>query len=178
MMKNAQSILALWASATAVMLFGCGRGSDNSTSTITMGKYDMAIRSGISGKGYAGEFNRLFSKPENIISYYSGTLGTSQWTSQIGLHGRYVVRMTCPITLDSERTNIVSEGTPEFYIFELKKIEVGEGGAISCQINQVPFSPQTWKQLVLANGDFSAAGIKLETNQPVANFDSSWRRFK
>jgi len=148
---------------------------------VGMMKYDMAVNSAISGKGYAGEFNRLFPGSNNTISYYDGTVGTTRWTSSIGLHGRYVLCITFLITLDSERTKVVSEGTPEFYFYELPQItDLGEG-RYDIQINQFPretLSLQTWKKLVSANGNFADVGIVLEINNLVANFESAWRKFK
>lgn len=39
------------------------------------------------------------------------------------------------------------------------------------------FSKAEWQRLVEAKGDLSVLGVRSETNKPVENFDSVWRRF-
>jgi hypothetical protein len=175
---NARLKNALWVIAMSLYLCGCDRMVNQ-----TGGKmgYNLAVNSAISGNGYAGEFNRVFPDSKNTISYYDGTVGPTRWTSSIGLYGRYVLCVTFPITLDFERTNVVSEGVPEFYLYELPKITDQGGGSYYLEINQFPretFTLETWKRLVLANGIFADVGIVLETNKPIANFASAWRTFR
>jgi hypothetical protein len=144
----------------------------------TMKNYELAVRSGINGKLYPGEFNRLFPGSVNNISYYTGIAGPCSWTSQIGLHNRYVFRMQHTIELDSTRTNIVSTGAPTFYLYELPKLILQKNASYGGQVNQIrTFSADSWRRLVDAKGDFGVLGIVLKTNEPVENFDAAWRRF-
>src|SRR5688572_24499156 len=57
------------------------------------------------------EFDRLFQRPAHSISYYTGTHGPTTWNSKVKLHGRYVLTMQFPISLNTfGRNRVVSHG--------------------------------------------------------------------
>jgi hypothetical protein len=162
-------------------MLGCGNHADPSTVYVNKMKYDMIIASEIDGSGHAAEFNHMFPKAKNTISYFNGEAGPSKWTSSIGLYGRYVLAMTFPIVLDSNKVKVVSEGAPEFFLYELAEITDEGGGRYYLHANQLPTDSVTlekWQTLVATKGNFSAAGISLVTNNPVSNFESAWRTFR
>lgn len=140
--------------------------------------YNAAIESGVRGQSFPGQFNRLFPGARNVISYYTGVVGPSTWTSSIGLHDRYVFRMHLSVQFDEPRTNILSYGAPTFYLYELPKITVKPNENPYITINQIAnFSADSWALLLKAKGDFRVLGIALQTNNPVEGFEPNWRAF-
>jgi hypothetical protein len=184
LIKSAAIILALafCASCTKSPPSGAPDSSTGLPSESTIKKlksgYDQAIQSRIDRTLHPGEFNRMFPGSDNGISYYTGLVGPSSWTSQIGLHDRYVFKMNHPIEMNSAKTAIVATGEPTFYLYELTKIALKPNGTFGVTINQMrTFSAHDWRRLVAAKGDFGVLGIVLNTNNPVANFEAAWRKF-
>jgi hypothetical protein len=141
-----------------------------------MSKYDAAIQSGVRGTSYPGQFNRLFPGANNVISYYTGIIGPSTWTSSIGLYGRYVLSLHLSIEFDDSRTKIVSYGPPTFVLDEYPKIDMKPNENPYIHINRITtFSEDSWARLVDAKGDFRVLGLTLETNNPVEGFEANWR---
>jgi hypothetical protein len=166
--------------AGLLLLFGCKRSVESLNTPLikTMNNYDLAIQSGVRGSMYPREFNRLFPNAINVISYYTGEIGPPTWTSSIGLYNRYVFKLRLSIELDSARTNIISTGPPTFYLYEIPKIDVRPNAEPYIHLQQLgEFSADAWRRLVEANGDFSALGVVLQTNNPVQDFEDNWRRF-
>jgi hypothetical protein len=144
-----------------------------------MKDYDAAIQSGVSGQSYPGQFNKLFPGAKNTISYYTGVVGPSSWTSSIGLHGRYVFAMNLSIAFDKTRTKIVSYGSPTFYLYEIPKIDQKPNENPYLHVNQMTtFSGDSWDRLVKAKGALSILGITLKTNKPVEGFEAYWRALR
>jgi hypothetical protein len=140
-------------------LIGCGQCLDTA-----LQNHDLAIKSGIDGESYPGEFNR--------------ELGPTSWVSTVGLYGRYVLRMQVPIELNHKRDKIVSVGTPKFYLYEFTNIAPRGNDAYSIETRQMDtFSADKWHRLVAAKGDFGALGMLLETNKPLGGFESAFRTF-
>ena len=138
--------------------------------------YDGTVKSAINGSSYPGEFNRLFPGADNRISYYTGAVGPTAWTSSIGLFRRYILKMHLSITLDNARTTVISNGPPTFYLYELPQITRAKNGNPYIAINQLAtFSADGWEQLMESKGDFRVLGFNLETNKPVDGFEDNWR---
>ena len=81
-------------------LSGCGSNSlPVSQKEIDKAKsnYDTAVKSGVNGDLYPGQFNRLFPGAANGISYNLVGAGPRSGWSKAPLHGRYILQMIVPI---------------------------------------------------------------------------------
>jgi hypothetical protein len=142
-----------------------------------MDDYKLAVISALNGNGYPAEFNRLYPGASNIISYFTGAIGQPAWTSSIGLHDRYVLKMHHIIEFGKARTNIVSSGSPMFYLYEVPSITPRTNGGFNYQMRDIAtFGLNGWRRLVESKGDFSILGITLETNKPVEHFQEAWSK--
>ena len=142
--------------------------------------YQAALNDATNSIPYAVEFARLFPGAMNGISYYTGAVGDPRWFSKIGLHGRYLLRIILPIKLSADRRSIVSMGDPLIIdLTELSTPILNANGTRTFSVRRVAqLSPEDWKRLTAANGDFTALGIRLETNgPPVEGFDEAWGKF-
>jgi hypothetical protein len=172
-----QLLAAAFILGGVILFSSCEQPVDEASVITAMKNYNLAIQSGVHGSSYCGEFNRLFPGAQNLISYYSGAVGPSSWSSAAGLYGRYVLKMVLAIQLDAARTNIVSTGSPTFYLYEFEKVTFRADGAPIIEGRQMTtFSADGWRHLVEAKGDFGSLGIMLETNKPVQGFEDAWRR--
>jgi hypothetical protein len=183
---NNRHLLFTLASASLLLVPSCKRNPDiamkqNADEVRGAQKnYDRAIQSGIRDWPYPREFNKLFPKALNVISYYSGLAGEPRWSSVIGLSNRYVLRQVLPMKLDATRTTIVSMGIPEtIRLAELLNPKTNANGSVTYGVKMIAtLSPEDWRRLVEAKGDFNALGIKLENKQPpLEGFEHAWRDF-
>jgi hypothetical protein len=155
---------------------GCKQSATEALGNYMMAGYNAAIQSGVDGPSYPGQFNRLFPGSQNIISYYTGVVGPSAWTSSIGLHGRYVFKVHLEVGFDETRTKIVSYGPPTFYLYELTKIDVKTNqNPVISNTMVTTFDGNSWARFVQAKCDFSVLGITLQTNNPVEHFEEYWK---
>ncbi len=150
----------------------------NETTRANLSDYDLVIQSGVHGDSYPGEFNRVFPNAVNGISYFTGVVGDPQWNSKASLYRRYVLKMQLNIKLDSTRTKIISTGPPILYLYEFTDITFRSNGTPKIQGRQLAtLSPDDWRRVFEAHGDFQALGITIETNKPVENFEQHVKKF-
>jgi len=172
--------------AVFVLMPGCAHdkydGMDFSQKTVDrlQKNYDLTIRSGIRDWPYPRDFNRMFAGTFNSISYYTGVVGDPRWNSNIGLYGKYRLRVILPIKLNDARTSIVSMGAPvDISLDEFGSPILNGNGRRAYPMKRIAsLSTNDWTRLVGANGNFGVLNIKLETNgPPVEGFEDIWPRF-
>src|SRR5712692_11939572 len=91
--------------------------------------YESAVQSGLRDLAPPREFNQLFPTAKNGISYFTGSYGPPTWRSEVGLHGRYVLKMGAGIKLNTARNKIISIKRTDYDLWEFRKITVRTNGS-------------------------------------------------
>jgi len=90
-----------------------------------------------------------------------------EWFTEAAIGGRYELTMFVPVEFDSGTGYILRvTGKPRFFLREVTRVQ-GRGVSYG---RQYEFSPEEWKNVVAADGDFSVIGLALDLNNPVAGF--------
>jgi hypothetical protein len=140
------------------------------------GGMEAAERSGRRDIPFAAEFDQLYPGTVHFISYYTGTYGPTTWHSQVGLYGRYVLSVECPITLDVTRTRVAGYGRPTFRLNEVVRAQPTAGGGWAVEYGeQRTFGAAEWGRVVAASGDFGVLGVVLRMGAPVRHFNAVWK---
>ena len=121
------------------------------------------------------EFERLF--PNYKQAHYIGEpecKGDERWEFAAGLYGQYVLHMNIDITWGPSG-RIASHSEPQFRIVEVSSVYHSQSWwnretSISYGSHH-QFNLADWKKLVNSNGDFSAIGIGLDKDRPIADFE-------
>jgi hypothetical protein len=139
--------------------------------------YNAAIRSGPSEIGPVSQFVELFPDARHSITYYTGQMGQPQWTSTVGLHGRYVLTVQTDIEFDWSRRHVKSHGPPRYILVEVRAVSLLPDGTTTIESGptQVHFGPKEWERLYRAGGDLSVLGITVVKDQSVAHFERAWQ---
>jgi len=158
--------LALLVIATCVIHAGCRSSGDIAA----------AEANGVARIAEVTEFVSLYPEARHFITYYSGTKGDPQWTSHVGIHGRYVLEMKFKIDFDTTRTQPTRISEPEFLLLEISYLETiaGGGSNIGYGMTQEKFGLDKWRELLRIKGDLSVLGIELILDKPIPNFESVW----
>jgi hypothetical protein len=174
-------VIALNFTFVGLMLLNCCNkvfAAPQTNDHTAMNNYDRTIQSGLQNCPDFKAFKDLFPGATHVISYYTGQIGPPKWTSQIGLYGRYIFRISAPIELDADRLKIQSMGPLELHFYEIEGITSNPNGTFSIQVkSDTRLSRQKWRQLLVARGNFTAVGILLETNKPLTDFANAWQKF-
>jgi hypothetical protein len=134
-----------------------------------------AERSGPAVIPFVGEFDRLYPGAVHSISYYTGTAGPPTWYSKVGLHGRYVLYVECPIEFDWTRFRITGYGKPTFWLSEVAEFApLGDGRVQITYLLHRSYELADWRKLVAAGGDLAALGIEVKKDRPLPGFDRHW----
>lgn len=136
------------------------------------------IQNGRNTVPYVQEFHALFPSANDALGSESGivaeNIGPIHWLSSVVLHGRYILTMELPITLNNNHSAIVKYGEPEFTLLELESVQLGNNGRVIEIVygeHQTTFGKDQWAEIVESKGDFSAVGFVMLENRPVDNAD-------
>jgi hypothetical protein len=123
----------------------------------------------VAGVSSVTEFHRLFPGARGTVAYSANA--RSAWTSSVGLHGRYIFGLSVAVEHD-RGWKTISGGEPIFTLFEIESVQTDSSGRVRVAYTgfQKSFGREDWARLKEGNGDFSAIGIKLTTESPVARF--------
>ena len=141
--------------------------------------HHAAMRNGPREIEPVGQFVSVFPTARHTITHYTGQMGPSAWTSEVGIHGRYVLTIHVDIEFDWTRRHIRSHSEPRYYLQEITSVTGPPGGPY--RIGREPstdrkFGREEWERLYLAGGDLSVLGVNVVTDRPVANFGEAWDR--
>ena len=125
------------------------------------------------------EFERLC--PNYRQAHYIGKpecKGDERWEFIAGLYGRYELNMDIDITWGPS-DQIASHSEPQFRIQEVYSLYHSQSWwSRETRISYGShhrFNLADWKRLVNSNGDFSAIGIELDKDHPIADFEKVYR---
>lgn len=100
---------------------------------------------------------------------------SAEWHTEAYFAGRYKLWMTVGVRVNRQSGAIDVVGSPTFVLLEIQSIqgdrEVSDREVSYRGSSQREFGADEWRQVVEANGDFSAIGITLNLNNPVPGLD-------
>jgi hypothetical protein len=132
------------------------------------GKARFAALDAVSNSApFVSEFVQLFPAAKVNYSYFA-TKDEPGFDVEVDLYERYELTMQLPVRFDSERRNVVGYGEPAFYLVEAASQKGRE--TTYNPAAQRRFGSAEWRTLVEHEGDFSAIGYTMRTNQPVPGF--------
>ena len=141
--------------------------------------YNKALKHATKTIPYAKEFATLYPGLVTSFTHYTGEYGASFFNADIGLYGRYILKMDVKVTFDKTRTKIVNYAEPEFSFVEVAKVGTAANGNLTIEYNTSSarhFGLKEWKEIVKNNGDFSVLGIKIVTDKPFPGFENFWEQ--
>jgi hypothetical protein len=116
------------------------------------------------------EFHQIW--PLAGIGVYSHQFqkGTTQIQITDVVHDRYELTLTIGIEVNPRTLTIKSYEAPLITLLEVTSVvSSAQSGQIRVSYGKhFQISPSQWQKIVQANGQFSAAGIPVQTNEPVA----------
>lgn len=136
-------------------------------------QYEKTVKSGTENVPHVSELITLF--PNGTIDHFLSSFGLDRdkpliWNTEICFAGRYILTYQVDILVNYEDSRIKSVvGEPKFSLLDISEV-LDDGFEIRIRKQHV-FDVTDWSRIVDAGGDFSAAGIKLITNTPVAGFE-------
>jgi hypothetical protein len=142
----------------------CGEGT-------SMSDYVETAQSGIKTLPWPKEMEQLFGDGDHFITHYGFSPGPKEWNSEVFFGGRYTLTLQVDVVIEG-RTVAKSISPPKFYLSEVEKVVVDNGGAGANFSGQWVLDEAQWKKLVQAKGDWSVIGIPVKTNSPVPGFEN------
>ncbi len=97
------------------------------------------------------------------------------------IHDRYQLTLTIEVKYNPKKNTITSYGTPLIDFIEIISIEGDANSQMRVKYsyeNNFKLSPDQWKNVVEAGGQFSAAGIKVKTNEPIVGIEKYQARLR
>ena len=92
---------------------------------------------------------------------------------------RYQLNMWVRIRIDRQTGQFVElVGEPTFRLLEITNVSDDGGGTSYGGLGQKLFGRADWQKVVDAGGDFSAIGLTLDQNNPVAGFEKLFTRYQ
>jgi hypothetical protein len=93
----------------------------------------------------------------------------AEWQTEALFAGRYELSMWVSVRVDRNSGRVAGVvGEPRFRLLEIE--EIRNSREVSYK-DQREFGLDQWRQVVRAQGDFSAIGIQLDRSRPVSGFD-------
>lgn len=120
---------------------------------------------------YVKQFHVMF--PKAPVYVYSDSLKAGTTRAQIEeiVFDRYLLTLTIHFEVN-RKLEVTSYAEPLITLVEITKVTGDSNGPISsdCGINY-KISPDQWRKVVGSDGQFSATGLDLKTNEPVAGIE-------
>lgn len=140
--------------------------------------HEQTVRDGVRTVPHVSEIITIFTNAptDHFITQFGFYENKPvQWHTVVYFGGRYTFAYQVDVEVDYKHNKIAKTvGKPQFYLVELDTIR--GGGSTTKQGFQ--FGESQWTKIVAAKGDFSAAGIQLNTNAPLAGFDEYVRQWR
>lgn len=120
-------------------------------------KYDDAVDSGIATIPTAREMDSL-GNCDHYISYYKD--GPQVWNSELLLAGTYRITYQCDISLNSEKSEIVSHNNDKYCVDIIDRVDNGT----EYYSTSYEFGEELWREFALGDYDPSIFTIKSPGN--------------
>lgn len=175
--KPLQHVCILFSGAlfllTMVML-PCEKGvSADDMKDVTFGDYIKTVQSGIKTLPWPKQIESLFGDADHLITDYGLHPGPRIWTTEVFFYGRYSLAAQFKVEIDYQHCQVVTNTSPpKFYLYEVESLTTNAGEIDGARIaHQWTFDEAKWAALLQAKGNWSAIGIPVKTNSPLAGFD-------
>lgn len=147
----------------AFCLVSCGPGPD----------YRATVLSGIGILPWPKQMETLFGEGDHFITHYGFDTQPKQWNTEVYFGGRYVLTLQVDVAINHKDKSVVTNTTPAtFYLTDMGIIhKMPDGSMTTRPANGWILDEEQWSRLVAAQGDWSAVGISLRSNDPVPDFD-------
>lgn len=173
--------------ATSVLVAVCCSSCDYKTwkkykaAEAISAKEKDAILHGIETIPHARQFHGLYPKAYWSISRFGGKPGDQSMRAQILLYDRHYFTLRMKVDIDPRLPKIIAHSEPSFIFEEVSVADIAHNGNYHFSYNSGnghTLTEKQWLQLVTANGDFSAIGITVITNQPLKLLRKHWNENK
>jgi hypothetical protein len=167
-------LILLWPTLVAVLasgwLTGCGWYPHYSNEIDER----KAVKSGYTQLPEARQIDELIGEADHFISGPKNTASGLEWCTDVYFGGRYELGMRVDVEVDAATSKVTRFiGRPKFYLHEVGSVDILPDGRTSVSYrSQHEFGADDWAKIVKAHGDFSAIGIQLDRDHPIANFES------
>src|SRR5688572_6183371 len=118
------------------------------------------------------EFRVLF--PDAKVGVYTKRFKTGTTSSQLTdvVYDRYELTLSCGFEVNPKTLDIISYETPTILLVEISSVEGSvEGPLKTTYATNYRISQKQWDKIVASGGQFSAAGVDVRTNEPVAGIE-------
>ena len=146
-----------------------------------MANHKQAVLDGLKSVPHVSEIITIFSNAptDHFITDFSLYKDKPvKWNTEVFFGGRYIFTYQVDVMVNYGNNKILKTvSQPKFFLSELSSVRDGGGGSFD-ESGDAKFGETEWAKIVKAYGDFSAAGIKLNTNAPIAGFDEYVRQWR
>lgn len=137
-----------------------------------MDAYQNLVQSGMKEINYASQMDDLFKDTDHFVGSNISVKGTRKWNSEAFLYGRYVLTMQIGVFVSKDGRHVEkTDDDPTYRLIEVQKVTIKNGIFETDFSNQWTFGKEEWEKINKSQGDFSKAGIKIQKDHPVPNFD-------
>ena len=123
---------------------------------------------------YLKDIKKLFPRASLNYRYFT-TTDEPGFNIETVVNDRYFLAIQVPVTFSADNKSISAYGKPMFYLNEITKAHVEEGRYQGHSSGEnMRFSDKEWNLIARSGGDFSAAGMQVRANDPVAGINLVW----
>lgn len=136
--------------------------------------HDAVVQDGFLRMESVREFTTICPRSCHFITHFGFSDEPRTWNSTGYLYGKYIFSMQGKVSVDYDLCKVVdSKDSWCFYLHAVSTIKSHSDGRFSVTFDGTwELTVDQWRELVANGGDFDGIGIPLETNRPVAHFDS------
>jgi hypothetical protein len=118
-------------------------------------------------------FVKMYPGTRTRIEYFSGEMGESSIYGVAGVHDRFLVTLTVPVTIDRQAWRISSFGSARILVQEVTSVQVRPDGRVEISYGDRTWQPslQEWSEVERSGGDLRILGVPVESAEPLAGFD-------
>lgn len=129
---------------------------------------------------YVREFHEMWPMGGVDVFTRQFEKGTTEVQATEIVHDRYELTLTIGIEVNPTTLTIKSYDVPLITLLEVTSVVANaQSGQIKVKYgNHFQISPNQWRSIVQAKGKFSAAGVQVETNEPVARISEYKERVR
>ena len=127
---------------------------------------------------HVNEVQRIFPNcPIDNFITQSAYPGAVTWNTEVPFGGRYILTYQLPVFVNYKkrvirRVVLETTNTPAFTLLQVSRVFDATSETLGADFNaDYKFSESDWEKVVAADGDFSAIGIRIDTNRSVPRFD-------
>ena len=151
-------------------LFSCNRLSMSDRALIQ--RQDEIVAAAQATVPQFKSFAERFAGTKSFISYITGKQGPPTWNSVAPLHGRYVIEMKCPVSVDHDSFEVTPKGEVAIEIREIIQVVKAQGENPRIMYGKTrKLTAQEANRLLKEAVTLDQLGIILDAKNPTPGFD-------